>query len=163
MFWWLLVCVPNSARFLVLSIGSLLFSITELLTNWYQPDKSEKKHSFPSVISKFYSSQQVYKFSNSLHKELQYKRKSDLSWKWVRCRSNRSKIILLKWEFFEKLAHFFGLVLVCSFSILSRWFLTLTNELIYIYLHVSKCFPETKNNPSNKTIYNILIIISPDV
>ena len=105
----------------------------------------------------------VYKFSNSLHKELQYKRKSDLSWKWVRCRSNRSKIILLKWEFFEKLAHFFGLVLVCSFSILSRWFLTLTNELIYIYLHVSKCFPETKNNPSNKTIYNILIIISPDV
>ena len=72
----------------------------------------------------------VYKFSNSVHKELQYKRKSDLRWKWVRCRSNRSKIILLKWEFLEKFAHFFGIVLVCSFSILSRWFLTLTNELI---------------------------------
>lgn len=72
----------------------------------------------------------VYKFSNSVHKELQYKGKSDLSWKWVRCRSNRSKIILLKWEFLEKLAHFFGIVLVCSFSIWSRWFLTLTNELI---------------------------------
>ena len=67
---------------------------------------------------------------NSGHRELQYERKSCLNWKWGRCSSNRCKTILLRWEFLERLANFFRLVLACSFSILSRWFLTWTNQLI---------------------------------
>ena len=132
MSWWSLACVPGSEQFPVLSSESLLFSYSfrtslKLILSW----QVWEEELFPvGCLEVLFIVTSVDKLSNSRHTELQYEGKSDLNWKWGRCSSSRSKTILLRWKFLERLANFFRLVLVWSFSILYRWFLTLTYQLI---------------------------------
>ena len=132
MSWWSLACVAGSEEFPVLSSESLLFSSSfrtsvKLISSWQVWEEALSPFWCLEVL---FIETSVHKFSNSGHRELQYERKSDLNWKWGRCSSNRSKTILLKWEFLERLANLFRLILACSFSIFSRWFLTLINQVI---------------------------------
>ena len=129
MSWWLLACVPGSEQFPLLSSESLLFfcsfrTSVKLISSWQVWEEGLSPF---GCLEVFLILTSVHKFSNSRKK---YERQSDLNWKWGRCPSSHSKTILLKWEFLERPAKFFRLVLPCYLSILSRWFLTLTKQLI---------------------------------
>ena len=61
-------------------------------------------------------------------------KKSVLNWKWGRCSLNRSKTIFLRTELPERVDNFLCLILCCSFSTLSRWPITFSNQQISIRL-----------------------------
>ena len=71
-----------------------------------------------------------------------------LNWKWGRGSLNRSKTIFLRLELIERVDNFFCLILCCSFSTLSRWPLTLTNQQISTRLPLisSQKLPINENN-----------------
>ena len=69
----------------------------------------------------------VHIFSKSGHCELQYNKKSNLNWKWVRC---SLKNHFLKARISRKAGKLFSLNFYCSFSILSKLLLTLSNQFI---------------------------------